>query len=239
MQKQKTSRRKRGKYPSQKGVSKNRKKKQKGVIRGRLRARQIARRRKGSKKDILQVVTDCDAYGWTPELHTVDERLKLAKKMTRWVSVSSRKPALDRLKKVIKLLTTMSENPLEDKDDKTLQQTISINAAATLAFEDASSAHREIKLVKSILKDTHFDFLQMQQGGAREGRSLLDWRRMVHNQEYRKNNKRSASGRMTIAYEDVKNTVLEHAFKQIKRKRNYDPKSDKLIDEFQRIPEDE
>ena len=45
-------------------------------------------------------------------------------------------------------------------------------------------------------------------------------RRMVHNQEYRKNNKRSASGRMTIAYEDVKNTVLEHAFKQIKRKRN-------------------
>ena len=62
---------------------------------------------------------------------------------------------------------------------------------------------------------------------------------MVHNQEYRKNNKRSASDRMTIAYEDVKNTVLEHAFKQIKRKRNYDPKSDKLIDEFQRIPEDE
>ena len=44
---------------------------------------------------------------------------------------------------------------------------------------------------------------------------------------------------MTIAYEDVKNTVLEHALKQLKRKRNYNPKSDKLIDEFQRIPEDE
>ena len=286
MQKQKISRRKRGKYPSQKGVSKNRTKKQKGVFRGRSRARQITRRRKGSEftKGIISKANERKELIGEPkgvvqlilERGLDEEGLKY-----HCINAETGKKTKQKDHTATCCMVGKLYNCDDFKLDNAEQHSVLFRSAHArghlffllprfhcelAAIERCWNSSKRFcrencrYTIKGLWETVPKSLKRIPMEKIRQffnrtfmiGKMYLEEdanfsdvleferkRRMVHNQEYRKNNKRSASGRMTIAYEDVKNTVLEHAFKQFKRKRNYDPKSDKLIDEFQRIPEDE